>query len=139
MFKRSVQVTARRFNSHGPNYGVSKLINEKAFSGAKVDAKAGKAYIENYTEKVHHSEGITKLWKKLTYFVAIPAILLTAIPVTKVEMEHAEHRKHLAHTPDSEWPVQYDFQNIRSKPFFWGNGDQTLFWNSDVNRHVQND
>lgn len=139
MFKRATQVTARRFNSHGHNYGVSKFINEKAFQGVKVDAEAGKKFVENYTEKVHHSESITKLWKKLTYFVAIPAILLTAIPVGKVELEHAEHRKHLAHMSDDEWPVQYDYMNIRNKSFFWGNGDETLFWNPDVNRHIQAD
>ena len=71
-----------------------------------------------YEEKVHHSEGITNLWKRLTYLVAIPAVLLVAIPVGKVELSHAEHRKHQAHLSDDEWPQQYDYQNIRLKPYF---------------------
>ncbi|KAG7665488.1 uncharacterized protein J8A68_000890 [[Candida] subhashii] len=137
MFRRAAQLTARRFNHHG--YGTSKYINDLAYAGSKVNKKAGEEFIKKYEEKVHHSEGITKLWKKLTYLVAIPAILLTAIPVSKIEMEHAEHRKHQRHLSDDEWPVQYDYQNIRSKPFFWGDGDKTLFWNNDVNRHVVKD
>lgn len=135
MFRRVAQVTSRRF-AHG--YGTSKYINDLAFAG-KANKKAGEEFIKKYEEKVHHSESITKLWKKLTYLVALPAILLTAIPVVKVELEHAEHRKHKAHMSDDEWPVQYDYQNIRSKPFFWGDGDKTLFWNPDVNRHVVKD
>lgn len=136
MFRRNAQLTARRFNSHH-SFGVSKLINAPAFPANKVHAQAGKKWVENVEAKVHHSESITKLWKKLTYFVAIPAILLTAIPVGKVEKEHAEHREHLAHVPDSEWPTQYDYQNIRTSKFFWGNGDQTLFWNPAINRHIE--
>lgn len=135
MFKRSIQLNARRFGSHGPDYGVSKHINDVAFK--KVNVQAGEAYVKKYTETVHHSEGVTNLWKKLTYFIAIPGILLTAIPVVKVELAHAEHRKHLAHLSDEEWPQQYDYQNIRSKAFFWGNGDETLFWNRDINRNIQ--
>ncbi|MCH0629340.1 hypothetical protein JNB11_05120 [Kocuria palustris] len=136
MLRRNVQLTARRFNSHH-SFGTSKLINGPAFPPNKVNAQAGKQWVENINHKVEHSESITKLWKKLTYLVAIPAILLTAIPVGKVEKEHADHREHLAHVPDSEWPVQYDYQNIRTSKFFWGNGDETLFWNPAINRHVE--
>ncbi|CAK9435472.1 uncharacterized protein LODBEIA_P01990 [Lodderomyces beijingensis] len=133
MFRRSIpQFTFRRFASH---YAPSKFLKDKMPN--KANPEAGKKFMQEYETKVHHSEGITNLWKKLTYLVAIPAILLTAIPVAKVEFSHAEHRKHQAHLSDDEWPQQYEYQNIRSKPFFWGDGDKTLFWNSDVNRHVE--
>ncbi|KAI3405783.2 hypothetical protein KGF56_001390 [Candida oxycetoniae] len=123
--------TFRRFASH---YAPSKFLNSPAY---KPNPEKGAKFIKAYEEKVHHSESITNLWKKMTYLVAIPAILLVSIPVAKVEMSHAEHRKHQRHLSDDEWPTQYEYQNIRSKPFFWGDGDKTLFWNSDVNRHVQ--
>ncbi|CAN3360638.1 cytochrome c oxidase subunit 13, mitochondrial [Diutina catenulata] len=135
MLRRSTQLTARRFNSHG-SFGTSKLINQNAFAG-KGNPTAGKKWVETIENKAHHSEGITKLWKKLTYMIAIPAILLTAVPVGKVEKEHAEHRKHMAHVPDEEWPTQYEYQNIRTHKFFWGDGDKTLFWNTDINRHIE--
>lgn len=131
MFKAVQQLTFRRFNSH--HLQPSKLLNELAY---KPNKQVGEEFIKKYEEKVHHSEGITNLWKRLTYLVAIPAVLLVAIPVGKVELSHAEHRKHQAHLSDDEWPQQYDYQNIRLKPYFWGDGDKTLFWNSDVNRHV---
>lgn len=138
MFKRLGQRTFTRFNSSSHGHGhVSKFINETAFPKSKVDSAAGEAFKKAHKEKVHHSEGITNLWKKITYVVALPAILLTAIPVGNIEMHHAEHRKHLRELPDEEWPVQYEYQNVRQKKFFWGDGDKTLFWNSDVNRNIE--
>lgn len=139
---RSSRIASRqfvRFNSHGHGHGLgtSKFINEPAFAKVKVNKQAGEAFKKAYEEKVHHSEGITNTWKKATYFIAIPAILLTAIPIVNIEMKHAHHREHLRHLPDEEWPTQYDYQNIRARKFFWGDGDKTLFWNSDVNRHIE--
>ncbi|CCG21094.1 Cox13 cytochrome c oxidase [Candida orthopsilosis Co 90-125] len=129
----SRHLTLRRLAHH---YAPSKYLNDLAYKSNK---KLGDQFIQQYETKVHHSAKITDTWKKLTYLVAIPAILLTAIPVGKVELEHAHHREHTRHLSDDEWPQQYDYQNIRSKPFFWGDGDKTLFWNSDINRHVQKD
>ncbi|KAG7194635.1 Cytochrome c oxidase polypeptide VIa [Scheffersomyces spartinae] len=134
MFRRVTQRTFTRFNSHGP---VSKLINETAFPAAKVDKVAGEEFIKNASEKAAHSEGITNLWKKITYFVAFPVIALTALPIANVEMKHAKHREHQKHLSDEEWPTQYDYMNLRSRKFFWGDGDKTLFWNSDVNRNIE--
>ncbi|CAK7893474.1 cytochrome c oxidase subunit 13, mitochondrial [[Candida] anglica] len=134
MFRASVQRTFTRLN-HGHGHGkVSKFINDAAF---KADKKAGEEFIKKYEEKVHHSEGVTNLWKKITYFVAVPVLILTAIPVINIELKHAKHREHLRHLSDEEWPVQYDYLQIRTKKFFWGDGDKTLFWNSDVNRNIQ--
>lgn len=134
MFRSVVSRNFVRFNHHGHGH-TSKLINENAFK--VYDKKAGEAFKKELEEKAHHSEGVTNLWKKITYFVAIPAILLTAIPVVKVELHHAEHRKHLRELPDEEWPTQYEYQNLRQKKFFWGDGSKTLFWNPDVNRIIE--
>nr|WLR81396.1 cytochrome c oxidase subunit VIa [Metschnikowia bicuspidata] len=133
MFRNIAQRSFQRFNSHGH---VSKTIKEDAFKNT-YNKEAGEAFKKAQYEKAHHSEGITELWKKITFYVALPAVTLTAIPVTKTETEHAEHREHLRHLSDEEWPVQYEYQNLRQKKFFWGDGDKTLFWNSDVNRHVE--
>lgn len=137
MFRKVVQRQSVRFNSHGHHLKASKFINEAAWDKSKINKEAGDAFKKAYEEKVHHSESITKLWKRITWMVALPALIATAIPVGNIEMKHAEHRKHLAHLSDEEWPTQYDYQNIRAKKFFWGDGDKTLFWNSSVNRNIE--
>jgi cytochrome c oxidase subunit 6a len=101
--------------------------------------EAAEAFTKGIKAEQHHAEGTTKLWKKISYFIAAPAVIATAINTYFVEAEHAEHRKHLAHVKDEDWPIQYDYQNIRTKNFFWGNGDETLFWNPVINRHIKRD
>lgn len=133
MFRNTLQRNFARFNSSSGH--VSKFISENAFP--KADKQAGEAFKKTYEGKVAHSGTVSNTWKRLTYIVALPAILLAAIPVGNVELKHADHRKHLREVPDDEWPTQYDYQNIRSRKFFWGDGDKTLFWNPDINRHIQ--
>lgn len=132
MFRKSTQRIFTRFSSS--SLGVSSHINESAF---KAKPEIGKEYEKFYSEKVHHAADLTGTWKKFTYFLAFPVILLVAIPVLKIEFDHAHHRHHMREIPDEEWPVQYDYRNLRQKKFFWGDGDKTLFWNSDVNRHIE--
>ncbi|SCU84760.1 LAFA_0D11848g1_1 [Lachancea sp. 'fantastica'] len=110
---------------------------EPAFGpGDKLAAKAFKETAENTH---HHAKETSGLWLKISMFVAAPAIALAAVNTYFVEAAHAEHRSHLKHVPDSEWPKNYDYQNIRTKPFFWGDGDKTLFWNPIVNRHISDE
>lgn len=135
MFTKFAQRSFVRFNSLAHGH-VSKFIKDDPFKHL-YNKEAGEAFKKAYQEKMHHSVGITSLWKKITYFVAFPVIALTAIPIAKIEFDHAKHREHLRHLSDEEWPVQYEYQNLRLKKFFWGDGDKTLFWNSDVNRHVE--
>jgi len=71
-------------------------------------------------------------------FVAVPAIVSCGYYVYGIEVKHAEHRKHLAHIKDEDWPKNREYQNIRTKKFFWGDGDKTLFWNDEINRNPKN-
>ncbi|KAH3667784.1 hypothetical protein WICMUC_005316 [Wickerhamomyces mucosus] len=105
----------------------------------KSNPAAGKAFREAIEAEKHHAQQTSSLWRKISYFIAAPAVIATAINTYFVEVEHAHHREHLAHVSDEEWPVQYDFQNIRTKNFFWGDGDKTLFWNPVINRHPSKD
>ncbi|CCF57287.1 hypothetical protein KAFR_0C02940 [Kazachstania africana CBS 2517] len=101
--------------------------------------EAARMFKESISATESHAKGTSNLWMKISYWVAGPAILLAAINTYFVEKEHLEHRKHLEHVPDKDWPKDYEFMNIRSKPFFWGDGDKTLFWNPVVNRHINHD
>ncbi|AMD21886.1 HFR031Wp [Eremothecium sinecaudum] len=101
------------------------------------DKEAARAFKEHMVASAHHGEKTSKMWYKISLFVGLPAIMLAAVNTYFVEAEHAAHREHLKHIPDEEWPRDYSFQNMRQKPFFWGDGDKTLFWNPVINRHIQ--
>ncbi|RKF76362.1 Cytochrome c oxidase subunit 6A, mitochondrial [Golovinomyces cichoracearum] len=65
-------------------------------------------------------------------YATIPAILIASINAWVLWKEHWDH---FAHLPPLEERTEYAYQNIRTKNFFWGDGDKTLFWNDDVNYH----
>ncbi|KAI5287955.1 Cytochrome c oxidase subunit 6A, mitochondrial [Ascosphaera acerosa] len=47
-----------------------------------------------------------------------------------------EHWEHWAHDTPLEERTEYPYQNIRTKNFFWGDGDKVSFsWNDKVNYH----
>lgn len=100
---------------------------------------AAEAFKKSLEATQHHAKETSGLWYKISLFVALPAIALATVNTYFIEKEHYDHRQHLKHVPDSEWPRDYEYQNIRIKPFFWGDGDKTLFWNPVVNRHVAHD
>ncbi|KAH8884271.1 mitochondrial cytochrome c oxidase subunit VIa [Thozetella sp. PMI_491] len=79
-----------------------------------------------------HAEGTTELWRKISIYAVIPALGLAAYNAYNLWNEHWDHWSHL---PPLEERVEYPYQNIRSKNFPWGDGDKTLFWNTDVNYH----
>ncbi|CAH1638308.1 unnamed protein product [Spodoptera littoralis] len=66
-----------------------------------------------------------KLWKKMTFFVAFPAVGLGMLNAYLAHQEHA-HAEHPEFKP-------YDFMRIRSKRFPWGDGQKSLFHNPHVN------
>lgn len=77
-----------------------------------------------------HAVGTTDLWRKISLYVAVPGLIISGLNAYVLWNEHWEH---WAHMPPLEERPQYPYQNIRTKNFFWGDGDKTLFWNNDVN------
>ncbi|KAI0204256.1 cytochrome c oxidase, subunit VIa [Astrocystis sublimbata] len=80
----------------------------------------------------HHAAGTTELWRKISIYTVLPCLILAGANAYNLWTEHWEHWSHL---PPLEERVEYPYQNIRTKNFPWGNGDETLFWNKDVNYH----
>lgn len=63
----------------------------------------------------------TDLWRRLSIYVVIPCLTLASINAYNLWNEHWEHWEHL---PPLEERVEYPYQNIRTKNFFWGDGDK---------------
>ncbi|XP_014717943.3 cytochrome c oxidase subunit 6A1, mitochondrial [Equus asinus] len=72
----------------------------------------------------HGEEGSARMWKALTYFVALPGVGVSMLNVF-LKSHQGEHER-----PEF---VAYPHLRIRSKPFPWGDGNHTLFHNSHVN------
>lgn len=72
------------------------------------------------------SHGSTKTWKMLSFFVAIPGVLFCMVNAYQGEMEHKAH----AHRAEF---LAYPHLRIRNKPFFWGDGNHSLFHNTSAN------
>ncbi|GME79588.1 unnamed protein product [[Candida] boidinii] len=127
------QLVSKQIRANGKRF--SSTLDGPAFKPA--DAAKAKAFKEHALALDAHSAKTAGLWKKISFVVALPIIGITAVNTYFVEAEHAEHRAHTKHLSDEEWPTQYPYQNIRRVNYFWGDGDKTLFWNPDCNRHIR--
>lgn len=63
----------------------------------------------------------TDLWRRLSIYVVIPCLILAGINAYNLWNEHWEHWEHL---PPLEERVEYPYQNIRTKNYFFGDGDK---------------
>jgi cytochrome c oxidase subunit 6a len=82
-----------------------------------------------------------------------------AVALVNGKLRWDAHWEHVAHDTPREDKVEYAYQNIRTKNYFWGDGDkvssasgelihicgqvanasQTLFWNDKVNYHKKDE
>lgn len=70
-------------------------------------------------------KGGYKVWKRLSFFVALPAVGLCMLNAYLKHQE--EHNK-----PRPEF-IKYEYLRIRNKRFPWGDGNKSLFHNPHVN------
>ncbi|XP_058463268.1 cytochrome c oxidase subunit 6A1, mitochondrial-like [Malaya genurostris] len=66
--------------------------------------------------------GGAKLWKKLTFFVALPAL---GLAMANAYLKHEEQER-----PEF---VPYEYMRIRHKRFPWGDGKRSFFHNPHNN------
>ncbi|EDV37200.1 uncharacterized protein Dana_GF11548 [Drosophila ananassae] len=62
------------------------------------------------------------LWRKVTFLLAIPAIVLCAVNAFS---GHSQH--------DREPFTKYEYLRRRTKRFPWGDGNRSFFHNKEVN------
>ncbi|KAF8458503.1 cytochrome c oxidase subunit VIa-domain-containing protein [Terfezia claveryi] len=112
-----------------------RIAARRAYTSTReAKAAAENAFIKERVATKHHAAETAELWRKLSIYIVIPALIVSSINAYNLWTEHWDHVAH--DTPIEEKP-EYPYQNIRSKNFFWGDGDKTLFWNDSVNYHKQ--
>ncbi|RFU34480.1 hypothetical protein B7463_g1891, partial [Scytalidium lignicola] len=84
---------------------------------------------ERQAVKEHAAATSEHLERKLTVdnSMTIPALIVASVNAYNLWNEHWSHWEHL---PPLEERTEYSYQNIRTKNFFWGEGDKTLFIDS---------
>ncbi|KAI8067958.1 cytochrome c oxidase, subunit VIa [Gongronella butleri] len=85
-----------------------------------------------YEAERHHAGQAAETWKKICYFVAVPALIAAGVNSYNLYSKHVEHLKH--HPPQY---VNYEYMAWRARPFFWGNN--SLFFNPAVNHDANED
>ncbi|KIK70881.1 hypothetical protein GYMLUDRAFT_150285 [Collybiopsis luxurians FD-317 M1] len=90
------------------------------------------AYLANIEAVEHHAAETTDLWRKISWYVCIPAIAVCSAWVYNIEMEHKAHQEHERSENDGHisFPPSYEYLNVRRKPFPWG--PNSLFYNPEV-------
>jgi cytochrome c oxidase subunit 6a len=93
-------------------------------------------YISEQEALQHHAAETTGLWRKISYFVCIPAIAVCVAWVYNAEVEHNAHLDHIRAENDGQLPdpPAYEYLNKRAKPFPWGMN--TLFFNPHANKDL---
>ncbi|KAF2105062.1 cytochrome c oxidase subunit VIa [Rhizodiscina lignyota] len=116
---------------------VNRSVFRRNFADApKFVGTADNAFNRERAAVKAHAAGTSDLWRRLSIYVVIPALVIAGANAYNLWNEHWEH---WAHMPPLEERTQYPYQNIRTKNYFWGDGDKTLFWNPKVNYNKHNE
>ncbi|KAF5356262.1 hypothetical protein D9756_004156 [Leucocoprinus leucothites] len=104
---------------------------------AESENPALKTYLAEEQALASHAAHTSDLWRKISFYVCVPAIAVCCAWVYNVETEHAAHVEHIKHENGGELPETpaYDYLNRRGKPFPWGMN--SLFFNPHANKNME--
>lgn len=100
----------------------SRIFSRKFSASKQLRAVMGEQFTPDKLDAFKSPKVVlgVELWKKLTYWVALPSYLLANIYCINGHLKHNKHAKRPEFIP-------YSYLRIRTKRFPWRNGDQTLF------------
>ncbi|KAA1115129.1 Cytochrome c oxidase subunit 6A, mitochondrial [Puccinia graminis f. sp. tritici] len=101
---------------------LARSVQRKAYATAGGDA-LGEAFVKEREAIKSHAASSSELWRKITYYVAFPSIVLALVNAYNLAKEHEHHLEHIKEENGGELPerIHYDYLNIRNKSFPWGN------------------
>ncbi|KAF7320093.1 hypothetical protein MKEN_00793700 [Mycena kentingensis (nom. inval.)] len=104
-------------------------------SAAAIEQARAKFAAEQHAIE-HHALATTDFWRKMSYFVCLPALAVFGTYVYNVEIEHQAHNAHLMEENDGKLPQppRFEYLNRRNKPFPWGMN--SLFFNETAQRDM---
>ncbi|KAF8922670.1 mitochondrial cytochrome c oxidase subunit VIa [Mucidula mucida] len=113
---------------HAPQEVIQAVVTEAEL--------ANSAYLKELEAVHHHGAETGDLWRKISYYVCIPAIIVCGAYVYNLEVKHNEHLDHLRAENDGKLPEPpaYEYLNRRVKPFPWG--ANSLFFNPAVQKDM---
>ncbi|BGP00459.1 Cytochrome c oxidase subunit 6A [Rhodotorula toruloides] len=119
------------------NAGRAAIRARRSYSTAAPGAEDTNAFIASRKAVEEHAKHSADLWRKITYYVAFPAVIVAALNAKSLASEHEAHLEHIKEENGGELPerIVYPYFNKREKDFPWG--DNTLFYNPKVNIPVQ--
>ncbi|KAF2214523.1 hypothetical protein CERZMDRAFT_95787 [Cercospora zeae-maydis SCOH1-5] len=109
-----------------------RRITQKRLQSSGLQGPADNAFNRERAAVKEHAAATSDLWRKLSIYVVIPSLMIAGVNAWRLWSEHWEHK---SHEPPIEERTEYPYMNIRTKNYFWGDGDKTLFWNPAVNHH----
>lgn len=111
---------------------LARSLKQRNYATAGGNA-VGEAFVKEREAIKKHAAGSSELWRKITYYVAFPSIVLALVNAYNLAQEHEHHLEHIKEENGGELPerIHYDYLNIRNKSFPWGN--YTLFYNPKTN------
>lgn len=111
-----------------------RLSTRRGYASA---AAEGGYFAERQAVK-EHAQQTKDLWRRISFFVCVPATLVCVAWVRKVEAEHGAHIEHIKEENGGELPEvpEYDYLNKRERPFPWGMN--SLFFNAHTNKDMSN-
>ncbi|CAD6571632.1 MAG: Cytochrome c oxidase subunit 6A, mitochondrial [Cyphobasidiales sp. Tagirdzhanova-0007] len=98
-----------------------KVLPRTARSYSVATAKAGaegNEFVAAREAQKEHAGGSADLWRKISYFVALPMVVVAYVNVRNMEAEHAEHAKHEEHEETER--ISYPYMGKLDKEFPWG-------------------
>ncbi|KAF2453030.1 cytochrome c oxidase subunit VIa-domain-containing protein [Lineolata rhizophorae] len=132
MLARTAAATARVVRARTAAGPAGLRTYSAEVGGQPLKGPADNAFNRERAAVKAHAAATSDLWRKLSIYVVIPALLISGANAYRLWNEHWEHWEHM---PPLEERPAYPYLNVRTKNYFWGDGDKTLFWNDKVNFH----